>query len=370
MTLYNQSLRESSLSTNQSRRQSNIEALRIIAMFLVLIVHANFSTFKMPTSYSTQDSPLLSFLQIWTEALSLVCVNVFILISGYFKISLCLKKICAFTFQIVFYLLGINFVLTFFGGLQFSIRNFIPYIPHGWWFVYEYIILMFFSPILNIFVKSVSQKQLGIFIIIFYSVEFLFGWLTKQVPMFCGGYSAVSFIGLYLTGRYINLYPTRFSSINKKYYIIIYMLCTLLSTCILFIVLHRQCSDNFTKKVLDYFISYVSPQTILGSICLLLFFTRIKFYSKIINWIAMSSFAVYLIHANQLVFPYFTNAVKYLNNKYGEISFLLTTVLFLIVIFISSTIIDKIRIFLWNKLWNKMHMPNIYFETPNSKDIT
>ena len=38
------------LSSSTKNRDSNIELLRIIAMFLVLVVHANFFTLGFPTS--------------------------------------------------------------------------------------------------------------------------------------------------------------------------------------------------------------------------------------------------------------------------------------------------------------------------------
>lgn len=81
-------------------RQSNFELLRIVAMFLVLIIHANFYSINPPTNEEILGHPLSSMMRYVVESLALVCVNVYIIISGYFGIKLKPKSILNFIFMI------------------------------------------------------------------------------------------------------------------------------------------------------------------------------------------------------------------------------------------------------------------------------
>ena len=117
-------------------RQSNIELLRIIAMFLVLIVHADFTSIGCPNIEDIETSPISSFFRILTQSLSLICVNLFVLISGYFGINPKSKSILSLIFQ-VFFFRCIAFIFIIGLGLsQLSRNTFINLIPgSGDWFV-------------------------------------------------------------------------------------------------------------------------------------------------------------------------------------------------------------------------------------------
>lgn len=71
----------------QKIRDSNIELLRILAMFMVLLVHADFFSLGIPSVEDIQNNQLDSFWRIFFEAVNIPCVNIFVLISGYFGIK-------------------------------------------------------------------------------------------------------------------------------------------------------------------------------------------------------------------------------------------------------------------------------------------
>lgn len=72
--------------SKQHARESNFELLRIIAMFMVLVLHADFQALGEPTRADIISSPLTSSLKVFFEMASIVAVNVFVLISGWFGI--------------------------------------------------------------------------------------------------------------------------------------------------------------------------------------------------------------------------------------------------------------------------------------------
>ena len=84
-------------------RDSNMELLRIIAMLLVMIVHANFRALPVPTYEEANNEILSSILSFFTESFSIICVNLFILLSGWYGIKLKIERLVEFIFQVGFF---------------------------------------------------------------------------------------------------------------------------------------------------------------------------------------------------------------------------------------------------------------------------
>ena len=101
-------------------------------------------------------------------------------------------------------------------------------------------------------------------------------------------------------------------------------------------------------------IVYVSPYCIVFTIFAIVLFSKIELQSRLINWIAASSFAVYLIHTNPNTFYYFKDFFVRLHDGSDGFLFWLYTFGVLILIFIVAVMIDQIRIVLWTLLWNKL----------------
>ncbi len=72
-------------------RSSNIELLRILSMFLVLTIH--YIPYRtLPTHDTLAHDTLGTLFDLELRSISFVCVNCFILISGYFGIRWKLKS--------------------------------------------------------------------------------------------------------------------------------------------------------------------------------------------------------------------------------------------------------------------------------------
>ena len=76
-----------------NNRFSNIELLRIVAMLLVVFVHANYFSLGWINIDDINNDPINSFVRIILEQICIVCVNVFVLISGWFGIKPSLKGV-------------------------------------------------------------------------------------------------------------------------------------------------------------------------------------------------------------------------------------------------------------------------------------
>ena len=137
-------------SSPQKKRLSNMELLRIISMFCVLIVHSDFGALNTPTKEELTLSPIYCIL---------VAVNVFVLLSGWFSITFKWKGICNLLFQCFFFTFGIYAVCILAGIDKFSmygIRKCLM-LSENLWFVKCYLGLYILAPALNIFIEKANK---------------------------------------------------------------------------------------------------------------------------------------------------------------------------------------------------------------------
>lgn len=192
-------------------RLSNIELLRIISMLFVLFVHANFLSFGAP-EISDLSNPISVFGRYLAESLAICCVDVFVLISGWFGIHYNLAKLGTFLFQVLFFSLGIFIIVLFVSPnralTREGLKSIFLFNGSDYWFIKAYLILMIIAPMLNSFVEHASIGQFRLILGSYLAVMWIYGWLEPgSVNFTMNGYTALSFIGLYLIGRYLRLCP-------------------------------------------------------------------------------------------------------------------------------------------------------------------
>ena len=343
----------------KKERLSNFELLRIIAMFLVLVVHADFFALGAPNKEDVITEPLSSFGRYFFESISIICVNLFVLISGWFGIKFTYKGISNFIFQCLFFLISIYLVCLLTGISELSIKGIAGcFALLRWnWFIKAYLCLYIIAPILNSYIEKVSRKEFWNLIIIFFLFQTIYGWAFKAAEFFVNGYSTISFIGLYLLARYTNIHKPKYSLFKAKYDILIFGIISVILTLIPFI----QIYIGKTIFPFDVF-SYINPLVIISALYFLLYFSKQKIKSKIINKIAISCFAVFLLHTNpNLCTQYFVPSVKYLYEIYSGITFLAITFGYLIAIFVVAILIDQIRLHIWNKYISPIFVERVIY---------
>ena len=337
-----------STACKKSVRQSNMELFRIVAMFLVLVVHADFYSLSMPTPEQTHDSVLPSVVMFLIESLSIVCVNCFVLLSGWFGIRPNLKSFSGFIFQCAFFLFGIYAICLIGGWAPLNLKGlatlFLLVDPYDW-FIKAYIGLYILSPVLNAFVEHASEKQLKYTLVSFFAFQSVYGWIGSKTAFFLDGYSTISFIGLYLLARYVKLYSPRFSKIGKWFDLSIFILTALFGAVVAYSLQYLDLPAAGRMYL------YTSPLVIVGSLSLLLFFSKIKLQNRFVNWVGASSFAAYLLHANPNIGdPFFKAWIIRTYESTEGVSCLVTIFVFLVFVFVAAILIDQLRLLLWRAL--------------------
>ena len=321
-------------------RNSNVELLRILCMLMVVVLHfnnngANTGIVNMPPTLTTSLS--WGFL---VESLCIVAVNCFVLISGYFSISLKLRSLLKFYLQCFFVGLFSYVLYTLVSPASMSLtlvlERFWAFTHNGWWFVVSYLGLMLLSPLLNRAVDGMSSKQLGWSIASFALVVLYLGWYQQVEPTH-GGCSLLNFIFIYLIGRYVGKWVSLASIQRHRWY---WLLGYLLSALSIFgLVMLRYHCEMSVRYVFDY----NHPLVLTAALMLFLFFLSFTFQSKAVNWMASSVFTAYLLQehiffGHDYLYPHMRNYFQYVPEGYNIAALLIVSMVFVLI----SICIDKL----------------------------
>ena len=290
-------------------RNSNIELLRILCMLMVVVLHfnnngANTGIVNMPATLT----PSLSW-GFLVESFCIVAVNCFVLISGYFGISLKLRSIIKFYLQCFF--IGLASYLLYLclcpASLSWTIllERFLAFTHNGWWFVVSYLGLMLISPVLNAAAETLPKKQMLLATTLCGVIVLYLGWYQQVEPTH-NGCSLLNFVFVYLLGRCVGKHMP-ISTIQRHRWT--WLAGYLLSALSIFGLVMLRYHCHLTVR---YVYDYNHPLVLLAALMLLLFFLSFSFQSKGINWLASSVFAAYLFQestylGHQYIYPQMEN---------------------------------------------------------------
>ena len=280
-----------------------------------------------------------AFTKAFAEQLCIICVNVFILISGWFGIRPNVKGGFSLLFQVFFYhILAVLLFLSI--GETVTLYQVLVgfYFGTPYWFVISYLILYAISPILNAFIESSTPRLYASVLIVFFLMEFIYGWVWN-IAGYNDGYTTISFIGLYLLARFVRRHSRKLLSLRAYKCFLLYIIFSILPVSIFFLTGYRI-----------NMIAYSSPFVILSSLFFFLAFNRIKISSKVINYLACSSLSIYLIHLHPLISRHFINLMKTMYEALGGCLYMIFVLMFALCFGIFCVLLDKARIFSWNYL--------------------
>lgn len=331
-------------------RYSNFELLRIVAILMVLTLHY----FGMGGGMSNVPVGSLNYYFMhFLEGSSIIAVNLFVLITGYFmagRQKIQVIKPLNLVFVTIFYG-GIFYLATYFVGesrnLQFNFGEFFsslnPFVGPKW-FVVSYVILFLLSPFINRVLQQLNQKQfrqlLAVLIISFAVLPTFLKGLTYNDH----GYGVINFVVLYCIGVYLK----RFYEVKGSafYYLGIYLLMS---------------GATFLSAIKGLWPSYDYNTifNIVSAISLFLFFANFSFYSRLINYLATFTFAIYIIHTDrsirEILFTQFLGTNQYWENQW----FLAHMILSVLAMFLGSIAIETIRRHLTNIIIKKIKLEKL-----------
>lgn len=290
-----------SQNVSSKRRNSSIELLRIIAMFMILMHH-----FSVHNNYAIQR---LSwgmerfFFQLIMAGGGKVGVVIFFTISAWFfldgeqTIRSNLKRVWILERELLFWSLTLSmFYLVFDSkdiGIKLVMKSVMPLTMELWWYATAYAIFLVLLPFLSKGLKALGREY---HLVLAIAVLIIWG-LTSFIPEALNGLAHVSSS---LTGVFGFIYLFILISAYKWYMkpFTLKQIWLMIGAGFVFFLLYTGISiavGLFGYK-LDIFIigDWELPVVMIG-FGLFLLFNRVTFYSHIINRIAQSAFSVYLI---------------------------------------------------------------------------
>lgn len=310
-----------------------MELCRIVSIVCVMLIHSTFQSLGHN----------VSFWIMLLAGFSIIGVNVFVMLAGYFTATPKKTSLIYLTFICFFWMIvKILCRCTFNHEIGYKVLFFVT---SSNWFIPSYIGLLFFAPILNLFCDSVSNKVLWGVVLILLFIEIWFDWIPPYPAISLGsngGHSVLSFLILYLLARAIRLYGLPKWFIKSSPFI--YIGCSLLIAFMGSILLRQGYENKVRWAFHDN-----NPIVILSSVAFLMTFEQMKIrQSKFINHIAKSTLAVLLGHS--AIFFIYTKQFKYLYDSFSGIQLMGYWMLAIVIVFCASILIDQIRILLYKPI--------------------
>lgn len=321
--------------TSVSQRQSGIELLKIIAMFLIVISHCvqsisnsekfilnNVNIAQPTTDYKIFIMQFLRYFGTWGNAVFLLCSVWFMVDSNNLK----LNKIAHMILNI--YALSIIFLLIFIWmGVNLSVKDILkclfPTTFGNNWYTTCYLLLYAVCPLLNTIISKLNQRQHLAYNSIFFILYFCIG----SVKGFFFINDLICFIGIYFIAAYIKKYNLKLIS-NQK------INCCLFLTGI-FLLMFLQLVTNFAGFRIDFvgqhmfhFVTNHNPIILIISFSLFNIFRNLKIQSRTVNYISSLLLFVYLIHENILFRQYLRSSLIF---DFWELSSKMNIVIFTLI---------------------------------------
>lgn len=320
-------------------RKSNIELLRIIMMFLIVLSHLN-----CYTNFNNIDD--INSLLVSVFGLGSLAVDVFFIIFGYFNINkdFSFKKIIKLEFQAVFYAVIIYVICSIFGYASFDIKSllycFIPTLTGQWWFLTAYIVIYVLSPLIKLIMSKMNTKLVLIIDIIVMLLCFALIVLNVDSTII----TMADCFGMYILGACIRKLNIK---IPIKYSLVIIFV-TVMMFIITSIVL---CNNNYSLSCVMNKLEYrTSPFMIIMAIMLFVLFNSLDFHNEFVNKIAKNTFAVYLISDSRLLRDLIWNKVFKLYVYENSVLLPLYSVIVCLIIMIVCIGVEEVRRRAFNRI--------------------
>lgn len=285
------------VETASKQRHAGIDALRLLSMLMVCVLHA---------SFFTGVTPLLN-------ALSCIAVNLFALITGYVCVQSGwkIKRYISLWVQVAFYsvlLFAAGRVLWHCGiGDEYQPSVGACFLPvplaGGYWYFTAYTGLFMVMPFINRLVLSLEKRQYQALMLLAVGAISLLTVLRRTPELYERGYNMAWLMALYLMGAYFKLHPARCSA---KLCLAVYLLCSM-------VIWGLYHVNTIGFSIFDY----ATPTSLVSSCALFILFAQWqtappRLAGSLCRW-APFAFGVYLLQNHPFVWHWLMKGGKTFN---------------------------------------------------------
>ena len=263
-----------------SKRDPTIELYRILLMFGICLFHA-------VNACGHQN--------LWISQNLAACVNAFALLSGYFGIRFSAKKVVRLYGTGLYAAFASTALLFLVDGKPWSVTFVTDSLAQfsGYWFLHAYVLLMLLAPLIEVAFSSAQGDRKVAVRALLPLLVLVFGWsflkgirpISAYIPTTAGlgSFSGITLAGAYVIGRLMGAFGI-FSRVSVKCWLVIFVAMCAVIPC--------------------HFPRYDSPFVMTLAVSSFCLFKACVFASKsprlcrLIDFIAPSCFAIYLLHCN------------------------------------------------------------------------
>lgn len=288
-------------------RDSNLELLRIVSMFLIVIHHYAIHGSAAWAQHFQSSIAATEGIYLFLLLIGKAAVVAFVLIGAYFLSEKEFKlwriiNLCITTF-IYSWIIFLFLKLCKFEFPSLSSYNLwfpLP-IPSNYWFVIAYVYMLLLMPFMNLILQKCSKQQIILIIGLLCILWCILQFIPDNKPD-NSNYDFFStnnyFLLIYLIGGYIRKYNSRRSLAYSSLCLMISILAVI---GIIIMVMHRN-ESIYYDRLWRIFAVINDPFGLLIGVTLFMTFKDMTIKTNgVINYISKSMFGVYLIHDNSYV---------------------------------------------------------------------
>lgn len=333
----------------KKQRNANLDLLRIVSMLLIVFLHSIDHSGVLENTVNCGDA--MYFYVRFTYALCQVCVNIYIMLSGYFMVTskFRLQKLVTLWMEAAFYSFTLKLVFMVTGLDDFSIGSLlsclVPILTGRYWFLTIYVGMYLVSPFLNTLIRALDKRSHALLNLCLFALMSVWVSLHPAIAGMNsgGGWGLAWFVTLYITAAWLRLYYTPNSRILRCFlgFAVIPTGMAVLTCPPLADIL-----PTIVSVIAEHWYRYDSVPVYVMTMCLFVGFLNIRitsdWLSRMIVRVAPLTLGVYLIHAHANVSPWSWEVLE-LPGKMSSPLFPLIQLCAVVVIFAVCATIDAVR---------------------------
>lgn len=302
------------MTLTKKPREANLDLLRIVSMLLIVFLHSIDHSGVLENAENCSTG--MYFYVRFMYALCQVCVNIYVMLSGYFMVNskFRLHKLVTLWMEATFYSFMLKLVFMLSGVDSFSVISlagcFFPILTGRYWFLTIYVGMYLVSPFLNTLIHAMNKRQHGMLNLCLFAIMSI--WISIHPAIVGmnsgGGWGIAWFVVMYLAAAWLRLY---YKPKGKPLGFLGIFLCIPFAMAVAQTVLKGNVSipgAGILLTIVKHWFRYDSAPVYLMTISLFVAFMNIHIrsekVSKAIISIAPLTLGVYLIHNHANVAPW------------------------------------------------------------------
>lgn len=272
-------------------RDSNIELLRLVAMMMVtaghIIIHGFFSTDSLLCGAGE-----LTWLTAWGSVAHSLCymgVNLFLLITGWYGLRFRTRRLAALWLTMAYYAaihqayaVATGAVPPGLGAAKDVVLVVSQFANAHWWFMRCYVLFMLLAPMIRL--DHLTLNGLGRVTLLAAVANLYFGYYHNA---YSDGYCVGHFVFMYVVGAFLRRLMSEMHVSTRT--LLLLFAATWLPYAALCLADHLTALPHWNAM------AYNNPLLVAASAAAFLLFTRLTFRSRLVNRLAASALAIYLL---------------------------------------------------------------------------